>query len=77
MMKGKLENKAAPANKAKSMPASRAQWENSASDAAADRRVAKQNGMSLREYEGSSLDEKNDARQLKAHNAKAKARKGK
>lgn len=91
MMKDKLENKAMPAShttkagkgeaakiKAEaSKVMTKSQWEASASDAAADRRVAKQNGMSLREYEGSKLDEKNDAKQLKAHNAKAKAKKGK
>lgn len=47
------------------------QWEKSATDAAMDRKVAKREGMSLRQYEGSPLDEKNDRKQLAAHNAKA------
>jgi hypothetical protein len=53
------------------------QWENSATDAAKDRKVAKQNGMSLKQYEGSKLDEKNDAKQRAAHNAAARKKGGK
>lgn len=49
------------------------QWEASATDAAMDRKVAKKQGQSLRQYEGSPLDERNDAKQLAAHNTAAKA----
>lgn len=51
------------------------QWEASATDAAMDRKVAKQKGMSLKAYEGSKLDERNDAKQLAAHNKAARAAK--
>lgn len=48
------------------------QWENSATDAAMDRRVAKKQGESLKQYEGSALDERNDKKQLAAHNKAAR-----
>lgn len=48
------------------------QWESSATDAAKDRKVAKSKGQTLKEYEGSPLDEKNDKKQRAAHNAKAR-----
>lgn len=51
------------------------QWEQSATDAAMDRKVAKKQGQTLAQYEGSPLDEKNDKKQLAAHNKAA--RKGK
>lgn len=53
------------------------QWENSATDAAMDRKVAKSKGQTLKQYEGSPLDERNDKKQLAAHNAAAKKTKGK
>lgn len=59
---------AAEKSKVMSMP----QWEKSATDAAMDRKVAKANGMTLAQYEGSKLDEKNDAKQLAAHNKAAR-----
>jgi hypothetical protein len=53
------------------------QWENSATDAAMDRKVAKSKGQTLAQYEGSKLDERNDAKQLAAHNKAARAMQGK
>lgn len=53
------------------------QWEASATDAAMDRKVAKAKGMSLGAYEGSKLDDRNDGKQLAAHNATARKLKGK
>lgn len=51
------------------------QWEASATDAAMDRKVAKREGMSLKAYEGSKIDDRNDAKQLAAHNKAARAAK--
>lgn len=51
------------------------QWEASATDADKDRKVAKQQGIPVAKYEGSKLDDKNDAKQRAAHNQAA--RKGK
>lgn len=71
--KGEAQKLKAESTRKMTMP----QWERSASDAAADRKVAKQEGQSLRQYEGSPLDERNDRKQLAAHNAKvAKAKRG-
>lgn len=46
-------------------------WDNSATDAYKDKKIAKQSGVSLVEYEGSPLDEKNDDKQRKTHNKRA------
>lgn len=66
-----VDRKAIAAEKTKVMTAK--QWETSATDAAMDRNVAKKAGVSLEAYEGSPLDERNDAKQRAAHNAAAKA----
>jgi len=73
-----VDRKAIAAEKTKVMTAK--QWETSATDAAMDRKVAKKEGVSLKAYEGSILDERNDRKQLAAHNSaarKAPAKKGK
>lgn len=48
------------------------QWEASATDAAMDRKVAKKQGIPVAKYEGSKLDDRNDRKQLAAHNRAAK-----
>lgn len=44
------------------------EWERSFTDAAKDRRIAAESGISLEQYEGSPRDERNDAVQLAQHN---------
>lgn len=49
------------------------QWEKSATDAAMDRKVAKQQGIPVKQYEGSALDMRNDKTQRAQHNERARA----